>query len=144
MCCYVCCTVSDLLLYIIAIIFPPAAVVFRSGICSSDLLLNVLLTMLGLLPGTIHAFYYISVTSPLRNADYAFFYQQGWIDSEAQTNAGPHRVNDTGYTGSDSTRTPLLRGERQLSVNQALKDQQTHRNSTSLKPGAPPPYSAME
>ncbi|BAO41769.1 protein SNA4 [Kluyveromyces marxianus] len=81
--CCVCCTVSDLLLYIVAIIFPPAAVGIRSGLYSSDLLLNALLTLFGFLPGMIHAFYYITVTSPLRlDTESRYYYQQGWTDAQ--------------------------------------------------------------
>ncbi|KAK1924706.1 hypothetical protein DB88DRAFT_509779 [Papiliotrema laurentii] len=49
---------SDILLIIIAIIFPPAAAAFITG-CSCDLLINILLTLLGYLPGHIHAFWLI-------------------------------------------------------------------------------------
>lgn len=49
---------SDILLIIVAIIFPPAAAAFITG-CSCDLLINILLTVLGYLPGHIHAFWLI-------------------------------------------------------------------------------------
>ncbi|KAI6024255.1 hypothetical protein EDC04DRAFT_2725849 [Pisolithus marmoratus] len=49
---------STLLLIIVAIIFPPAAVAFMTG-CSCDLLINVLLTILGYIPGHLHAFWLI-------------------------------------------------------------------------------------
>ncbi|KIJ07783.1 hypothetical protein PAXINDRAFT_58172, partial [Paxillus involutus ATCC 200175] len=38
----------------VAILFPPAAVAFISG-CGIDLCINILLTILGYLPGCIHA-----------------------------------------------------------------------------------------
>ncbi|KAL7422238.1 hypothetical protein Q5752_002884 [Cryptotrichosporon argae] len=50
---------SDVLLIIIAIIFPPAAAIIITGCCSCDVLINVLLTCLGYLPGHIHAFWLI-------------------------------------------------------------------------------------
>jgi uncharacterized membrane protein YqaE (UPF0057 family) len=43
---------TDILLIILAIIFPPAAVLVRTG-CSMALLINVLLTLLGWLPGFV-------------------------------------------------------------------------------------------
>ncbi|KAI5983153.1 hypothetical protein EDC04DRAFT_2839196 [Pisolithus marmoratus] len=49
---------STVLLIIVAIIFPPAAVAFMTG-CSCDLLINVLLTILGYIPGHLHAFWLI-------------------------------------------------------------------------------------
>ncbi|EIW69521.1 hypothetical protein M231_03241 [Tremella mesenterica] len=50
---------SDVLLIIVAIIFPPAAAAFIAGCCSADFWINVLLTILGYLPGHIHAFWLI-------------------------------------------------------------------------------------
>ncbi|KAF8526545.1 hypothetical protein BU17DRAFT_40584 [Hysterangium stoloniferum] len=49
---------SDILLILVAILFPPAAAAFVTG-CSCDLLINILLTALGYLPGHIHAFWLI-------------------------------------------------------------------------------------
>ncbi|KAI0635805.1 UPF0057-domain-containing protein, partial [Trametes polyzona] len=49
---------SDILLIIVAIFFPPAAAAFIAG-CSCDLTINVLLTVLGFIPGHIHAFWLI-------------------------------------------------------------------------------------
>ncbi|ETW75864.1 stress-induced hydrophobic peptide [Heterobasidion irregulare TC 32-1] len=49
---------SDVLLILVAIIFPPAAAAFITG-CSCDLLINICLTVLGYLPGHIHAFWLI-------------------------------------------------------------------------------------
>ncbi|KAK8869964.1 hypothetical protein IAR55_000534 [Kwoniella newhampshirensis] len=49
---------SDIVLILVAIIFPPAAAAIITG-CSCDLLINILLTILGYLPGHIHAFWLI-------------------------------------------------------------------------------------
>jgi len=49
---------SDFLLIIIALIFPPLAVFMITG-CGCDLLINILLTCLGYIPGHIHAFWLI-------------------------------------------------------------------------------------
>jgi len=49
---------SDVLLIIVAILLPPAAVAFIAG-CSCDLLINILLTICGYIPGHIHAFWLI-------------------------------------------------------------------------------------
>ncbi|SNX85553.1 uncharacterized protein MEPE_04262 [Melanopsichium pennsylvanicum] len=49
---------ADIILILVALIFPPAAVAFITG-CSCDLAINILLTVLGYLPGHIHAFWLI-------------------------------------------------------------------------------------
>ncbi|KAN0078325.1 Proteolipid membrane potential modulator domain containing protein [Tylopilus felleus] len=46
------------LLIILALIFPPASVAVMSG-CGADLCLNILLTILGYLPGCFHAFWLV-------------------------------------------------------------------------------------
>lgn len=50
----------DWFLVLLAIFFPPIAVWFKRGFFTKDLLINVLLCLLGLLPGLIHALYVIS------------------------------------------------------------------------------------
>ncbi len=49
---------SDLLKIILAIICPPLGVAVETGM-SRDLLINILLTLLGFIPGVIHALYVI-------------------------------------------------------------------------------------
>ncbi|KZT10400.1 UPF0057-domain-containing protein [Laetiporus sulphureus 93-53] len=49
---------SDICLILVTILCPPVAVFFMSG-CSCDLLINVCLTILGYIPGHIHAFWLI-------------------------------------------------------------------------------------
>ncbi|KAF8601863.1 UPF0057-domain-containing protein [Ceratobasidium sp. AG-I] len=49
---------SDIILILVTILFPPAAVAIMNG-CSCDLLINIALTVLGYIPGHIHAFYLI-------------------------------------------------------------------------------------
>lgn len=46
----------SLLTIILSILFPPLAVALEKG-AGKDLLINILLTLLGWLPGVIHAFY---------------------------------------------------------------------------------------
>ncbi|GFZ48638.1 Plasma membrane proteolipid 3 [Saitozyma sp. JCM 24511] len=64
-------TMSDIVLYIIAIFLPPLAVFARTG-CGADVLINILLWFFGWIPGTIHAFYIIWKTSPERNPTPAY------------------------------------------------------------------------
>ncbi|KAI7825172.1 plasma membrane proteolipid Pmp3 [Gamsiella multidivaricata] len=51
-------TFSDIFKFIFAVIFPPLGVFLEKG-CGTDLLINILLTILGYIPGIIHAFYII-------------------------------------------------------------------------------------
>jgi len=60
---------GDIFLGLIAILFPPVAVWIKSGICSADSLINILLCMLGYLPGLLHAWYIIA-RNPERDWDY--------------------------------------------------------------------------
>ncbi|KAF8711063.1 Phosphoglycerate mutase-like protein, partial [Rhizoctonia solani] len=55
-------TASDILKIILAIILPPLGVFFERG-CGADLLINILLTILGYIPGIIHGFRLSWVTS---------------------------------------------------------------------------------
>lgn len=47
---------SDILKLIFAVILPPLGVFLERG-CGADLLINILLTILGYIPGIIHALY---------------------------------------------------------------------------------------
>ncbi|KAG0149614.1 hypothetical protein CROQUDRAFT_669133 [Cronartium quercuum f. sp. fusiforme G11] len=49
---------SDIILILVAVLFPPASALFLTG-CGCDLLINILLTILGYIPGHVHAFYLI-------------------------------------------------------------------------------------
>ncbi|WP_036478317.1 YqaE/Pmp3 family membrane protein [Myxosarcina sp. GI1] len=49
----------DIVRIILAIIFPPLGVFLQVGI-GTDLLLNILLTLLGYIPGIIHAVWIIA------------------------------------------------------------------------------------
>ncbi|KAE9966439.1 plasma membrane proteolipid Pmp3 [Oleoguttula mirabilis] len=51
-------TGSDIIKIIFAIFIPPIGVFLERG-CGADLLINILLTILGYIPGIIHALYII-------------------------------------------------------------------------------------
>ncbi|ROW04455.1 hypothetical protein VMCG_04955 [Cytospora schulzeri] len=51
---------SDFFLGLLALLFPPLPVWVKCGICSADSLLNILLCMLGYVPGLLHAWYIIA------------------------------------------------------------------------------------
>ncbi|KAK3045640.1 hypothetical protein LTR09_012794 [Extremus antarcticus] len=52
---------GGLILGVIAIFLPPVAVVLRRG-CGADLLINILLCLLGWIPGVFHAWYVVIKT----------------------------------------------------------------------------------
>ncbi|KJZ77785.1 hypothetical protein HIM_02962 [Hirsutella minnesotensis 3608] len=51
---------SDIFLGLLAILFPPLPVWIKCGICSADSVINILLCVLGFIPGLIHAWYIIA------------------------------------------------------------------------------------
>ncbi|KAL7948660.1 hypothetical protein V8C42DRAFT_256700 [Trichoderma barbatum] len=51
---------ADIFLGILAILFPPLPVWVKCGICSADSLINILLCILGFIPGLLHAWYIIA------------------------------------------------------------------------------------
>ncbi|CAD6449098.1 a6e8d19e-ff85-4f84-9a87-f73c55bd3d41 [Sclerotinia trifoliorum] len=58
---------ADVFAYIVAIFVPPLAV-FLKVACGVDFLINICLTILGWIPGVIHAWYVISKHDPARYA----------------------------------------------------------------------------
>jgi len=83
-----CCSFGDLVLGVLAIIFPPFPVWVRRGICSADSLINILLCLLGYLPGLVHAWYIIAITPSI----YEDMYYQ---DLERQGNGHSHGHGQT-------------------------------------------------
>lgn len=63
---------SDCLLALLAIVFPPIAVWIKSGICTADSLINILLLLLGYIPGLLHAWYIISLYPEPDHPDYEY------------------------------------------------------------------------
>ncbi|KAI9005203.1 stress response RCI peptide [Gaertneriomyces semiglobifer] len=51
-------TGGQLCSYLLAFFLPPLGVFFKRG-CTADLFINIALTLLGYIPGIIHAFYII-------------------------------------------------------------------------------------
>ncbi|KAH7094239.1 hypothetical protein BKA62DRAFT_720796 [Auriculariales sp. MPI-PUGE-AT-0066] len=51
-------TVTIVLLVLLSIFFPPGTAFILSG-CSADLLINIVLSFLGFIPGLLHAFWLI-------------------------------------------------------------------------------------
>jgi len=53
------CDGPDLFLCALSILFPPIGVWIKRGICSADSIINILLCVLGYIPGLIHSWYII-------------------------------------------------------------------------------------
>lgn len=51
---------ADVCLVVLSVLFPPLPVWIISGICSCDSFINILLSLLGFLPGVLHSWYIIS------------------------------------------------------------------------------------
>ncbi|KAF3767157.1 hypothetical protein M406DRAFT_321486 [Cryphonectria parasitica EP155] len=51
---------SDIFLGLLALLFPPLPVWVKCGICSADSVINILLCVLGYIPGLLHAWYIIA------------------------------------------------------------------------------------
>jgi uncharacterized membrane protein YqaE (UPF0057 family) len=57
---------GDILLYFLALFLPPVPVFLKAG-CGADFLINICLSILGWIPGVIHAWWIISKrTTPAR------------------------------------------------------------------------------
>jgi len=52
-------TCSDIFKILLAVLLPPIGVYAQKGTCDKDLLINVLLTIFGYIPGIVHALYII-------------------------------------------------------------------------------------
>jgi len=109
----------DIFLGLIAILFPPLAVWVKCGICSADSLINILLCMLGFIPGLLHAWYIIA-KYPENSYDYepvAGDEERGHItyvvvqgpNGQQRVSKGSRVVRNQGY-GTTATMVPGPQG----------------------------------
>jgi len=98
---------SDIFLGVLAILFPPIAVWIKCGLCSADSVINILLCMLGYVPGLLHAWYiiakfpdtseYEAVPQDTESARITYIYVQG-PDGQQRRQQRPTGVpKNTGY-----------------------------------------------
>nr|XP_043619275.1 UPF0057 membrane protein At4g30660-like [Erigeron canadensis] len=59
-----------LLEILFAVLFPPLGVCLRYGCCTIEVLICLLLTLLGFIPGIIYALYAIVLVNPSRGDDH--------------------------------------------------------------------------
>ncbi|KAK4696562.1 hypothetical protein P7C71_g1387, partial [Lecanoromycetidae sp. Uapishka_2] len=111
---------GDIFLGVLAIFFPPIAVWIKSGICTADSLINILLCTLGYLPGLLHAWYIISLY-PEPDYDYetiphdqgengrvtCYYISQGPNEQQLRQQGTPQgQQQPRGYGTTDSMRVP--------------------------------------
>ncbi|KAI9360533.1 hypothetical protein BD770DRAFT_384325 [Pilaira anomala] len=78
----------DVILFIVAFFFPPAAVGIKTG-CGVDLLINVCLCFLGAIPGIIHGFYIVHKYNDNLQQDV----ESGGLQYERVATEDPSRVS---------------------------------------------------
>ncbi|KAI5960263.1 hypothetical protein CANMA_004043 [Candida margitis] len=85
-----CICLSDLLLIVLSVFFPPLPVWIRRGVCSKDSAINILLCILGFIPGLIHAWYIIAKYPPYSHHSESKVYYVYRNDLENQTPRDHH------------------------------------------------------
>ena len=68
------CAPADIFLALLAILFPPLPVWIKTGICSCPSLLNIVLLVLGYVPGLLHAWYIIAAIPDPQST--AYYYEE--------------------------------------------------------------------
>ena len=74
---------TDICMIILAILLPPVAVVLRRG-CGIDLVINILLTLCGHIPGAIHAVYLVVHDRERKRAPAQLYPQQNQTNAQTQ------------------------------------------------------------
>lgn len=142
-----CACISDCCLIIISVLFPPLPVWIRRGFCTCDSLINVLLCLLGYLPGLIHSWYIIAKYPPYsqyRNGNTKVYYVYR-NDLEAQT---PRSRNDCHHHHHHNETTRIIhetaRQEPSPVAPPALTNYGAVQEGTSSTPNAPPAYAELD
>jgi uncharacterized membrane protein YqaE (UPF0057 family) len=91
---------SDVLIVILAILLPPVAVVIRRG-CGADLVINILLCLLGHIPGAIHAVFLVLHDRERRRRAPAPYVQQtndqAMYGAQTRPAYGDHKIQQQPY-----------------------------------------------
>ena len=147
---------ADIFLGLLAILFPPLPVWVKRGICSADSLINILLCMLGFLPGLLHAWYiianypepdyeYQSVPQDAERVTYVFVHrpppQQHNAQYQSQRAPKPSGDNSNNRNGSDQR----SYGTNDNNNNQSHQQQQQGGAGEGSSDGAaaPPSYAQV-
>merc|ERR1712093_884670 len=112
-------TCGDIFLGLLAIIFPPLAVWVKRGICSADSLINILLCVLGYIPGLLHAWYIIA-RFPEEEYDYEHLPDSENRVTYYYVSHQPGQPRDYGTQGGQQGAEPGLSGWLELPINREL------------------------
>lgn len=99
---------SDVFLYILAFIIPPVPVFIRYGFFSNQFLLNVLLTLLFGLPGTIHSVYLVYRSSNYYINNHQPLDYERIVETEPTSSANPNSYSDEPENKPSSSTGPIL------------------------------------
>lgn len=142
MCCCCCECLSDIVLVIISVLFPPLPVWIRRGICSTDSLINILLCILGYFPGLIHSWYIIAKYPPytINHESKVYYVYQNSSDLENQGQHNHHHHHHhthNNYNTTVSTEPCAATSPTYGAVNDTVHQE------GSLAMGAPPAYTEL-
>ncbi|EHA46796.1 hypothetical protein MCOR27_002463 [Pyricularia oryzae] len=143
---------ADIFLGLLAILFPPLPVWVKRGLCSADSLINILLCILGYLPGLIHSWYIIA-----RFPEEQYEYERGYnrdaervtyvfvaANGENQNSRGPARQPRPSANKSGAG--PTYGTTNNATNNQASNSrppQQTNAGEGGSDGAAPPSYAQV-
>ncbi|KAK6461136.1 hypothetical protein DFJ63DRAFT_217028 [Scheffersomyces coipomensis] len=88
-----CACLSDCILIILSILFPPLPVWIRRGICSTDSLINIILSILGYLPGLIHSWYIIAKYPPYQQGSKVYYIYRNDLENQTPDVHHHHHVH---------------------------------------------------
>ncbi|KAK6457258.1 uncharacterized protein RJT20DRAFT_93631 [Scheffersomyces xylosifermentans] len=77
-----CYCISDFILIVLSVLFPPLPVWIRRGFCTSDSLINILLCMLGYFPGLIHSWYIIAKYPPYSSSTKVYYVYRNDLENQ--------------------------------------------------------------
>ncbi|KAL1876446.1 hypothetical protein Daus18300_002690 [Diaporthe australafricana] len=128
---------SDIFLGVLAIIFPPLPVWVKCGICSADSVINILLCVLGFLPGLLHAWYIIA---KFPEPDYSSYDRVG--DSEHGRVTYVVVQQDENGRRSQQQQRPRGQAQQTKPARQGNMSYGTSQNQNGGSSSAPPPQSS--
>lgn len=137
---------SDIVLVILSVLFPPLPVWIRRGICTGDSLINILLCVLGYLPGLIHSWYIIAKYPPYSVQESRVYYVvQNPSDLEAGRGiTSDHHHHHNHYHTHNYPQDQTITAEPHGALGTSYGSTRTtprHDFHSSIPPQTPPAYS---
>lgn len=127
---------------LVSVFFPPLPVWIRRGFCSCDSLINILLCLLGYLPGLIHSWYIIAKYPPYvtRSESKIYYIYRDLGDLEA----GRGRHRQARATQEPNHIQPILSIESGPSTSYGAIAEHSPAGIPSAATNAPPAYSELD